>query len=301
MPTHTVKMADKSGMAEIRGIDIDKVAKGFAEEDMIFKRYCLETNTSAREIRWYQKTAGYLSGTTTTGMTSELMDNTDQLAMPTVVEQSWTRNTSYVRKYFVSSPVISEEDIKDSDIDVLLGNIHDLTRAIARRVDTRIWNVMTESQSAVNINHVAITNEWDDYSNCSPVADLMQAKAYIRTYGYDPEGAILFLNPNEHMYLINWLIATKGSSIPSFSSSTLEKGVVMEILGLKVVVSQNVTADYAAVVVPKQACTWKTFIPITARQVEEVGIGTRIRVWEEGEAILTDPKCVTLLSNVGPS
>jgi len=32
-------MANTSGEAEIRGIDIDKLAKGFADEDNIMKKY----------------------------------------------------------------------------------------------------------------------------------------------------------------------------------------------------------------------------------------------------------------------
>ena len=31
-------MADTSGMADIRGIDIDKLAKGFADEETILKK-----------------------------------------------------------------------------------------------------------------------------------------------------------------------------------------------------------------------------------------------------------------------
>lgn len=291
-------MADNSGMSQIRGIDIDKLAKGFADEETILKKFVSVTSTSAREIRWYSKTSGFLAGTTTTGITSDLIDNTDQLAQPTVVEQSWTRNTSYVRKYFVESPVLSSEDIKDSDIDILATNIRDLTRAIAYRVDTRIFNVLTESLTPVNINSTAAAGTgWDDTTNGDPIGDLMTAKRKIRAQGYNPEGAVLYINPIEHENLLKWLISTKGSSIPNFSSERIKDGVVMNLLGLKVVVSQNATTDYALVFVPNRAATWKQFTPITARTVEEVGIGTKIRIWEEGEAILTDPKAVHLTTD----
>lgn len=292
-------MADTSGQADIRGIDIDKLAKGFAEEEIILKRFCTVTPTSAREIRWYQKTSGFLSATSTTAGTNAPIANVAELALPNIVEQSWTRNTSYVRKYFVASPIISDEDIKDSDPDILAGNIRDLTRAIANQVETRIWNVLTESQSAVNINTVTTTSiggdQWDAASGLDPIKDLMEAKRLIRVQGYNPEGAILLLSPKDHMSLLVYLITTKGSSIPSFASQRVEDGVVMELLGLKVVVSTVVTADYAAVFVPQRAVTWKTFTPITARNIEHVGIGQEIRVWEEGEAILTDPKAVSLI------
>lgn len=294
-------MADTSAEADIRGIDIDKLAKGFADEEIILKRYVANTPTSAREIRWYQKTSGFLDSTDTTAITASQIANVSFKSRPVVVEQSWTRTTSYVRKYFVESPILSDEDIKDNDVDILATNIRDLTRAVAHQVDLRIWDVITESQSASNINSVSITNEWDDYTNATPIIDLLNAKRLIRNQGYDPEGAVLFLNPNEHTYLINWLINQKGSSIPAFASEKIVNGAVMQILGLNVVVSTVVTADYAAVMVPNRAATWKSFTPITARSIEDVGIGTKIRVWEEGECILHDPKCVTLLDNVGPS
>src|SRR3990167_5884106 len=133
-------MADNSGMAEIRGIDIDKLVRGFADEEFVFKKEVNVTPTSAREIRWFKKTSGVLTAVTTTGITGNIISNTDQLALPTVLEQSWTRNTSYVRKYFVESPIISDEDIKDSDVDILAANIRDLARAVEREVDKRIYD-----------------------------------------------------------------------------------------------------------------------------------------------------------------
>lgn len=291
-------MADTSGMYEIRGLDVDKLAKGFADEELILKRFLTVTPTSAREIRWYKKTSGFLAGTTTTGITGSIIDNTDQLALPSVVEQSWTRQTSYVRKYFVESPVISEEDIRDSDPDILAAHIRDLTRAIAYRVETRIWNVLTESLSPSTINTAAAAGTgWDDATNGDPIGDLLAAKANIRSYGYDPEGAILLIHPTEHKMLLTWLIKTKGSSIPAFASQRVGDGVVMELLGLRVVVSTIATTDYALVFVPQRAATWKTFTGITAKEINDAGIGTKVRVWEEGECLLTDPRAVHLITD----
>jgi len=292
-------MADTSGQAELRGLDIDKLAKGFADEALVMKRYVTNSTTSAREIRWYQKTSGFLAGNTTSGITASQIDNVSEGALPSVTEQSWTRKTSYVRKFFVESPTLAVEDIKDSDVDILATNIRDLTRAVQYRIDLRIWNVITESQSASTINSNATNAAWNaaSYTGVNIVEDLMEAKMNIRNQGYDPEGAILMLSPLDHKSLITWLIDGKGSSIPSFSSQRIADGVVMEILGLRVVVSTIVTADYACVFVPERAATWKSFMPITAVAIEDKGIGTKIRVWEEGECLLTDPKAVNLITN----
>ena len=288
-------MADTAAQADIRGINIDKLAKGFADEDIIFKKFVTVSPTSAREIRWYKKNAGFLSGTS-----SSRIENVSALARPFIVEQAWTRETSYVRKYFVESPIISSEDIRDSDPDILAGNVRDLTRAIAYKVDERIWDVMTESRSATNINQVhCASGVWNTGTGPDPIKDILDAKQLIRTYGYNPEGAQLFINSESHKELLNWIITTKGANIPQFASGKMEGGVVMRILGLNVVISENVTSKFGLVAQGKRACTWKTFVPITARSIEEVGIGTKIRVWEEGEAILTDPKACCLLSGCG--
>lgn len=291
-------MADQSGQADIRGLDIDKLAKGFADENLVLKNFVTVSSTSAREIRWFQKTAGFLDSTDTTGITASQIKNVPPRALPVVVEQSWTRQTSYVKKYFVESPTISEEDIKDCDVDILATNVRDLVLAVQNQVDTRIYNVLTESLSPSNIQTTAaVADGWDDTATGNPIVDLLIAKRMIRQYRYDPEGAVLYINSVEHQNLVNFLISVKGSSIPGYSSEKIRSGVVMEILGLNVVVSENATTDYALVFVPKRAATWKEFMPLTTAVITDPGIGRKIRVWEEGECLLTDPKAVCLITD----
>ena len=286
-------MADSSGQAEIRGIDIDKLAKGFADEENQFKKVCTISKTSAREVRFYRKTAGFLDSTDTTGITASQIANVAERARPVVVEQSWTRVTKYVRKYFVESPTISMEDIRDSDVDVLATNVRDLVRAVARQVDKRIYDVITTDNGQTN----ASTAAWDAASGQDPVEDIMEGKMNIRNQGYNPEGAYLLLSPKDHKNLLTWLITTKGSSIPSFASQHVQDGVVMEILGLKVLVSANVDADEACIIVPQRCMTWKSFTPLTSAVIDDPGIGKKIRVWEEGEAIMTDTNACNIITN----
>lgn len=298
-------MADKSGEQDIRGINIDRLAKGFADEANIFKRFVTVSKTGAREIRWYQKTSGFLDSHATTGFTGTMLSSVAERSQASVVEQSWTRQTSYVKKYFVESPTISMEDIKDSDIDILATNVRDLVRAVARKVDLRIYSVLTEAAAATptvpnptNVNTTAaVGTGWDDATNGNPIKDILVGKRKIRAQGYDPEGSILLMNPIEHEFLLNFLISTKGSSIPGFSSEKMRSGVVMEILGTNVVVSQNATTDYVIQWVPSRAATWKSFVPMTSVVIDEPGIGKKIRVWEEGECILTDPKAVHVITD----
>jgi len=282
-------MADKSGQAEIRGIDIDKLAKGFADEEFIFKKFCTVTPTSAREIRWYQKTSGVLSVTSPSSIT------VGEGARPDVLEQSWTRNTSYVKKYFIESPMLSEEDIRDSDIDILATTVRDLTRAVASAVDTAIYDAITDGSGIETT--AAVADGWDDATTGNPILDLLTGARKIRANGYDISDLVLWINPIEYQNLLNYIITVKGSSIPAMASVKAGDGVLMTIVGQRVVVSNNATTDEAVQLVPNRACTWKSFTPITARTIEEVGIGTKIRVWEEGVPILTDPKAVHVITD----
>jgi len=297
-------MADTSGMAEIRGIDIDKLAKGFADEEYILKNYCNVSDTSARQIRWYKRTAGTLDTTDTSGILLSQMQ-TDQLALPTVIEQSWTRIDSYVKKFFVESPTLSDEDIKDSDIDILATNIRDLVRAVAQQINIRIFSVFSEAAAATPTvpnpttvgSGAAVGTGWDDGANGNPILDIMSGSTVISTYNYDASKAILIMHPNDYKNMINWLISTKGSSIPQFASEKVKTGEVMELLGHRVVVTTNVTQDYVYMIIPQRSVTWKQFTPLTTGTITDVGIGTKIRVWEEGEALLTDPNSVYIITD----
>ena len=89
----------------------------------------------------------------------------------------------------------------------------------------------------------------------------------------------------------------KGSNIPSFSSEKIKSGTVMQFLGVNIKVSPNVTDDVALMVIPNVSCTWKSAVGLTSAMVDDPGLGKKIRVWEDGEALLTDPRSVCMISN----
>jgi hypothetical protein len=293
-------MADTSAMQDLRGLSVDKLVKGFADEEIKLRNYVNVTNTPNRQIRWYQQTSGFLRAVTTSGITSGTIASSHK-SLPQVQEQSWTRNNSYIKNFKIESPWFSIEDISDGDVDVLARNLKQLTRAVLHEEDLHIWDILSESQSASNIQSVSITHEWDDYSNCTPIVDILNCKRLILNENYDPEGAILLLNSNVHTYLVNWLINTKGANIPAFASQKVVDGQVMEILGLRIVISNVVTADYGVVFIPNRAVTLKEFKPITSYVLDEPGVAKKVRIVLESVALLTDPKCVVLLDNMGPS
>ena len=165
-------MADTSGMAEIRGIDIKKLVEGFADVDVILKNYVRVVGTKAREIRWYSKTAGYLTGIPSTENISTSLIKTSEKSMPVVIENSYTRNTSYVKKYFASSPMLSMEDLKDSDPDIWGDIIKDAVIAVNKQVDSRLLTVLDASgcQTAA-----ATGNGWNVDADADPILDFLAA------------------------------------------------------------------------------------------------------------------------------
>jgi len=283
-------MADAVEQQDIRGLDIDKAVKGFALEEFKFKSLCTISSTSADHIRWYQETSADLTATTPMAVANAAM-----LSDFPYLEVTWTRNTSYVKKY-AAEGFISMEDMKSSDIDVVARTLLRLTRAVVKQVDNDIWDVITESQSATNINSVAATGTWGAASGQDPIEDVLDALRTIEIQSYDSSSAVLLVSPQGHKDLMTWLISTKGVNLGNFAGSLAQQGNLRSILGHSIIVSNNVTATFAAVVIPQQAATWKSHTNTTSRAIEDAGIGTKFRVWELGITLLTDPKAVCLIT-----
>jgi len=275
----------------IRGLDTDKMIKGFALTEYIFKTKVFNSTTSGDSVRWYQETAADLT------LTSPSQLQTGPLSDFENAEVTWTRNTSYPVKYAVEG-TISREDIKSADIDVLARTILRLTRAVVKKVDSVIYNAMSENQSPSTIGTAAATgNGWDDTSNGNPILDIMAGVQNIAENDYDIDAVEVWMNPKNYKDLLNYIITVKGSSIPGFSSEKVQTGVVGTLVGCKLVVSNNVVADSVWMGLPAKACTWKSFENLHSETENIMGKGTKIAVWENGVAILTDPKAAYLITD----
>ena len=284
-------MADTVEMQDIRSLDTKKLLKGFALTEYVFQNKVTKATTSGDSIRWYKETAADLTATAPSQL------ETSPLSIFETLEVSWTRTVSYPRKY-AAEGTISREDIKSADINVLARTLLRLTRAVAKKVDTRVYNVITEDQTPSDIGTAAATGTgWDDTTNGNPVLDIMAAKQAIAESDYDVAGCQVWMNPKNHKDLLNYLITVKGSSIPNFSSEKVKSGVVMRLLGCDIVVSNNVVADSVWVGLPKVACTWYSFEGLHSETENILGKGTKIAVWENGEAVLTDPKASYLITD----
>jgi len=287
-------MADTAAMAEIRGIDITKLVEGFADVGIILKNYVRVIPTTAREMRWYSKTAGYLTSPTTVGITGDLIETASK-AMPVVIENSYTRTTSYVKKYFASSPMISLEDIKDIYPDVWGDIIKDSVIAVNKKIDSRLLVVLDAAGAQTA---AAAGSGWNVDADADPIYDFLNSIELIEAQGYDSSDLIAYMNPAEKKWLLRWIITVKGSSIPAFSSTKVGSGELMSFMGVKIVSDPNRPTDTVTIFSPSKAVIWKEFMGMSSAVVNDEGIGKTVRVWAEGEAIRPNPNAVVVLTDV---
>ena len=282
-------------MADVRSLDIDRALKGFADEDFVFKSFLTVTPTSAREMRWWQKTAGVLTDVTTSGITD---GKTHQAfgALGQIQEQTATRMTSYAKHFDQWSPYFTYADIKDSDPDMFAANLRYLKRAVENKIDFHILNTLSGS---CPLSGSAAGTGWADASNGNPFLDLLSGSTEIRKNGYSITGTVALVHPDNYKHLMNYFVTVKGSSVPQFASSQVADGVLTRISNVRIAVSNNCTEGQVLMLTPQRSATWKTFTPLTAVTKEEPGVGVQIRVWEDGEVLFTDPYSAYLLTGVG--
>lgn len=289
-------MADTTGQADIRGIDINKLATGFAEEFPSPLRSIIRASTTkARELRWWKKTAGFIDTTDTSGMTASRIGYQAEGSLPEVISQTMTRQTSYVKIFKANSQSISEEDKKDSDPDIYAAHVRDIVRAIQRQVEQRVYDVVGEASTSGTPSPslvptaAATADGWNDTATGDPIADINAGIESLKLYSWGTDNVYLCMNQAEEKHLKNYIINVKGSSIPNYSSDQVTKSNVMEILGCKVVVSPLFTTDWVLMLTPAMA-VWKSFMPLRTFEVfDEVTGSYKIVSKESGECLLENP------------
>lgn len=288
------------GTENIRGIQISKILKGFADEEFMFKSLVTESSTTAREVRWYKRQSGVLDTTDSQGMTSSRIDEGAELALLETAEQKVERQTSRIKIFGLESPWISEEDFMDTDVQIVALNQKQVPRAVVKSVNDHIYDVLTESQSPSNINSFATTSvggdQWDASSFAAEIAkDVERAKTLIREENYEPSHIIM--PPREYEFVVAWVYA-KGAQAPTVGSSVVSGQRLVNLFGLTVVVSNSAVADNVVVCSPSQAVTYWTFSPLSVQTIfDERMAAYKVVARERGLATLTDPKAVTLITD----
>jgi hypothetical protein len=288
-------MPEFSGQVMLRKEFIDGVVKGFALQEYVMKQLVINDTSSSWKESYFQETSADLTSPATNGIRG-----IPRLAAFPVGRVTESKQTATQEKYGMEDTISYEDEITNA-VDVISRTLLRISRAVVRAVDTQIWNVLTESQSPTNINSVTIAagNEWDSatIANRDPIQNILDAIRAIQEDNYNAlnGNGHLVLNPKDFANLMgNANVRNAGQF---YTSDVTQNGRVGRLLGLTVVVSNTVTADYAAVIIAKECGTWKSALGLTVESKKESGISTTIRAFEIGVCQLTNPNAVCLITN----
>lgn len=284
-------MVETTGQTTLRAENISKIVTGFALQEYKLKTLCMvDTSTSWIES-YYQETATEL-----TGGTSSAVKGVPRLAAFPYGEVSWTKVSSYIEKYGMEG-VISWEDENTNNIPTVTRTLLRISRAVAFAVDTQIEAVI--KANAGNSVAVTVGNEWNSgtVANRDPIQNILDAKREIAIDNYDPDSgnAYLVLNPSDYASLLG---NAKVINNPTFKAAdVVANGVVGQICGLKIMVSNAVSVSGAYVVIAKEALTWKSAMPLTVETITDPMIKKTIRACELGVCQVPNPNAICKITN----
>jgi len=288
-------MADSTGMADLRAENVSKVVTGFALQEYKLKQLCMVQSSNSWKETYYKETAADL-----TGGAGSAVEGVPRLAAFPYGEPTWTEASSRLKKHGMEG-VVSWEDAKTNEVDVIARSLLRIARAVAKSVDAEIWDVISEAVTPVTINSVTITagDEWDSatVANRDPIQDILNAIKECQVDNYDPlnGNGYLLLNPTDFANLLgNANVRNAGQF---YSDDVTRNGKVGRLCGLTVLVSNSITDDYAAVVVGKEAATWKSAAGLTVSLIEDPGVKYTVRAYEVGACQLKNPEAVCLIVN----
>lgn len=282
-------MADTVGMQDIRGTNVDSAVKGFALMQFKMKQICLDQSSSNWREDYYQEGADEL-----TGGTGEAVKGVPRLAEFPYLEPNWTLQSSYHIKH-AGMGVVSYEDALTDAIPVVARTALRIGRAIAYSVDDDIYNTITSDAS---VNTLAASATWDNatVADRDPIGDILHGIEYMAVDNYDAlENGYLLLSPEDYT---NVLMNTKVVNNPSFKTAdVVSNGVVGQVCGLKIIVSNAVDADEAAIVVGQLAVTYKTAVPLQTAVEYHPGVKYVISAWEIGVTQVINPEAIHIITN----
>ena len=289
-------MADSTGMADLRAENVERAVKGFALQEYRFKQLLMVNNSNSWQESYFQETAADLEA----GLTRNVK-GIPRLAKFPYGEVTFTKKPSYLAKYGMEG-VISWEDERTNNVDVIARTLLRIARAVTKSVDAEIWDVLSESQSPSLINTLAIAagSEWNSatLANRDPIQNILDSKAEIEIDNYDPDNGrgFLLLGTTDFANLLgNANVRNAGQF---YTDDVTRNGVVGRMLGLTIIKSNNVTADFAMVGIAKECGTWKAAQPLTVVTIDDPGIKTTIRAWEVGQIQVVNPDAICKITGV---
>jgi len=280
----------RTGDLNLRKENISKIVTGFALQSYIFKESLIVNTSNSWKEKFFVETAADL-----TGGTGSAVRGVPRLANFPYGEVNFDPQTRSLEKYGMEG-VISWEDARTNEIDVIARTLLRIGRAVAKAVDDEIYQQVTTN--AGNTVTVSAGNEWDSatIANRDPIQNILDGQKLISQSNYDIySSGELWLNPKDFANLMgNANVRNAGQF---YTADATKKGRVGMLLSLKILVSNSVTADEAIILVAKESGTWKSAAPLTVVTIEDPGVKFTIRAWEVGVTQITNPNAICKISN----
>ncbi len=275
-------MADTVGEQDIRGENIERAVKGFANQLFKLKQILLVQSSSDQTETYYRETAA-----PNTAGGNRNVNQVARGALPPELHTSWTKVSTENRKFMGQELIFFEDTITDA-IDVQARVIFKVAEAIASAVDVYIYTQLTAEGGTSG--NVAASDTWNSttIANRDPMGDILIGEAAMMANDYDVlQNGFLLLTPKDYGSLLR---NDKIINNPSFKTAdVVSNGVVGQIAGLKIIISTNVVAGEAMIVMGQRAATWKSAAPLQTAIIEDQGVSKKVRAWEYGHIQITDP------------
>jgi len=279
------------GEYDLRKEYIDGAVKAVALAEYKLKNLCTIDSSSAWTESYFRET-----NTELTGGTGSNVKGIPRLAPFPAGQVTETKVSATMEKYGMEG-LISMEDVLLDNVPMVQRTLLRIGRAVAYSIDVQIEAVMAASFG--NTVAVAAGYEWDSatLANRDPVKNILSAINELRTDNIDALNGNGYFVCNGTDYT-NIISNSKFTNNPSFKTAdVVSNGVVGQIVGLKIMVSNAIAADTAYVVMAKEAMTWKQAQPLTVVQIDEPGISKTIRAFELGVCQLHSPNGVCKITN----
>ncbi len=283
--------ADTDREADLRKEHIDTAVKAVVKIEEKWKALCAVDTSSAWTESYFRET----NDDDTDGGTGSPIKGVPQYAPFPFFDVTETKVSSVIQKYAGES-VISLEAQQNATVPMLQRKIYRLGRKIIYQVDSAIHDDVETNFG----NTVAITagNEWDSatIANRDPIKDFLDAIQTLRVDGIDAltGNGFIVLNGTDYTNVIS---NTKVLNHPTYESGVMRNGQVGKLLGLRIVVSEVVTAESAYVLIAKQGMVWKQAEGMKVVTIIDPGKQTTIRAWERGVFQLQAPNEVCKITN----
>lgn len=282
-------MADKVGEVDIRGENISRIVKVWAQKKFKINNLFKHVKSKNWTETYYREDPTIL----TAGGTRNIKEVGRLSAFPTL-KRSWTKVSADHFKYG-GEDIIPMEDILTDAINVQARTLNGITEGIVNAVDIASYAALTDE--ATTSGTVAAVAYWDDTaaSTRDPIQDILRGIQAMDENNYDPlVNGILLLNPHDHASL---MMNSKVINNPTYKTGdVVSNGKVGQICGLTIVKSTSVTDDEAMIIINQLSATWQEVVGLTTGVVTDdavnLGTSTLIRSWTIGQIQITDPLAI---------